>query len=74
MPQFERLDASLGDVLINDGKGNFAWQDVAKTGLKLRGEVRDIVPVKTKNGLCIVFLQNDDYPMLYKPGMLNKME
>jgi hypothetical protein len=74
MPQFERLDASLGDILINDGKGNFSWQDVVKTGLHLRGEARDIVPVKTKNGLCMLFLQNDDYPVLYKPGTLNKMK
>jgi hypothetical protein len=27
LPQFERLDASIGDVLINDGKGNFTWKD-----------------------------------------------
>ena len=32
MPQFERLDASFGDVLINDGKGNFIWQDAKKPG------------------------------------------
>jgi hypothetical protein len=74
MPQFERLDASLGDILINDGKGNFIWQDVAKTGLRLRGEMRDIVSVNTKNGPCLLFLQNDEYPLLFKPGMLNKMK
>ena len=48
LPQFERLDASLGDVLINNGKGQFIWQDVSKTGLKLRGEMRDIAKINSK--------------------------
>jgi hypothetical protein len=74
MPQFERLDASLGDVLINNGKGEFVGQDAVRTGLQMRGEVRDIVPVNTKNGRCLLFLQNNDYPLLYKPGILNKMK
>ena len=74
MPQFERLDASLGDILINDGKGNFVWQPVATTGLHLRGEVRDMVTVKTTNGDCLLVLQNNDYPLLYRAGALNKMK
>src|SRR5437762_4966528 len=56
LPQFERLDASLGDVLINNGKGRFTWQDVSKTGLKLRGEMRDIVELKIKSKNCLLFL------------------
>ena len=74
MPQFERLDASLGDILINDGRVAFVWQDVATTGLHMRGEVRDIVSVKTSNGKCLLILQNNEYPALYKPGVLNKMK
>jgi hypothetical protein len=74
MPQFERLDASLGDVLLNDTKGNFVWQDDIKTGLHLRGEVRDIVPVKTRNGNCLLVLQNNDFPVLFKPGELINMK
>ena len=74
MPQFERLDASLGDVLINDRKGNFIWQEVSKTGLHMRGEMRDIVPVDTKKGKCLLFIQNNEYPLFFKPGLLNKMK
>lgn len=70
LPQFERLDASVGDVLINIGKGEFNWQETAKTGLDLRGEARDIAELKTKNGNCLLFLQNNEYPFLYK---LNKI-
>ncbi|MDQ2720251.1 MAG: VCBS repeat-containing protein [Bacteroidota bacterium] len=65
LPQFERLDASFGDVLINDGKGNFKWVDQKQSGLDVRGVVRDIVDFRNKNGLSILFLLNNDYPKLY---------
>jgi hypothetical protein len=75
MPQFERLDASFGDVLINDAKGNYVWMDASKTGLHLRGEVRDIVSVKTKDGnYQLLILQNNEVPLLFKPGMLINMK
>ena len=70
LPQFERLDASLGDVLVNTGKGEFVWQEASKTGLHLRGEERDIAEIKTKNDDCLLFLQNNEFPVLYK---LNKI-
>ncbi len=66
LPQFERLDANLGDVLINNGKGEFVCQNAAKTGLKLRGEIRDIAEIKTEKGKCLLFLQNNEYPLLYE--------
>jgi hypothetical protein len=74
MPQFERLDASLGDILLNDGKGNYIWQHVATTGLHLRGEVRDMITVKTGGGTSLLVLQNNEYPLLYRKGALNKMK
>lgn len=65
LPQFERLDASLGNVLLNDGKANFTCLSAAQSGLEIRGQVRDIQPLKTKNGNFLLFLQNNDYPVLY---------
>ncbi len=66
LPQFERLDASFGDVLLNDGKGHFTWQDDAKTGLGLRGEMRDIAVIKGKTKNYFLFLQNSAVPVLYE--------
>jgi len=66
LPQFERLDASFGDLLINNGNGDFIWQDARKTGLKLRGEMRDIEEVKSDANKCLLFLQNNEYPQLLK--------
>ncbi|HEY2722760.1 MAG TPA: FG-GAP-like repeat-containing protein, partial [Chitinophagaceae bacterium] len=64
LPEFERLDGSLGDVLINDRKGGFIYQGASKTGLKLRGEIRDIEEIKTSVGSCLLFLQNNEIPVL----------
>jgi hypothetical protein len=63
-PQFERLDASFGDVLLNDGSGKFTWINSVQSGLNVHGEVRDIVeiPGADKN---ILFLLNNDHPALY---------
>jgi hypothetical protein len=72
LPQFEKLDGSFGDVMINDGKGNFAWQESNKTGLNLRGQLRDIAMIKNSKGTYLLFLQNDEYPLLYKLNDLTK--
>ena len=66
LPQLERLDASCGDILINDGKGNFKWIEPARTGLGLRGQLRDIVEIHSGGGKYLLFLQNDEYPVLFK--------
>ncbi len=72
LPQFEKLDGSFGDILINDGKGHFNWQPQKRTGLNLRGELRDIVKIKNDKGLFMLFLQNNEYPLLYKLNQLRK--
>jgi hypothetical protein len=65
-PQFGRLDASYGDVLLNDGKGNFTWMPNTVSGIFLRREVKDIKEIKTTGGRRLLFAQNDDYPILYR--------
>ena len=71
LPQFCRLDASYGDVLMNDGKGNFTWMPPAETGFTLRGVVRDITEIKGKSSSSLLFLQNDDYPVMFKQTKKN---
>jgi enediyne biosynthesis protein E4 len=72
LPQFEKLDGSFGDVLINNGKGDFIWQQNKTTGLNLRGELRDIATIKNLKGTYLLFLQNDEYPFLYKLNDIEK--
>ncbi len=66
LPQFERLDASFGDILLNDGKGNFSWVSARKSGLMVNGVVRDIAVLAGRKDTQLLFLRNDDYPALYE--------
>ncbi len=66
LPQFGRLDASFGHVLIGDGKGGFSPLPAGKSGLQLAGQVRDLVQIRSKGRRCLLFLRNDDYPVLYE--------
>ncbi|AYN69208.1 CRTAC1 family protein [Euzebyella marina] len=49
-PQYSRLDASYGNVLINDGNLNFDWVDFAKSGFFVKGEIKHLLPFKDKSG------------------------
>jgi len=66
IPQLERLDASMGDVVLNKGSGNFMWIEPSKTGLNLRGQLRDIKEIHGHGKNYLLFLQNDEYPVLYQ--------
>jgi enediyne biosynthesis protein E4 len=66
IPQFGRLDASYGTVLLN--KGNRQWQTLMQkqSGIFVRGMVRDIQWISTPNGKAVLFLQNNEAPVLYR--------
>ena len=66
LPQFGRLDAGFGDILINDGKGNFHAVKAGETGLNIRGMVRDIQLIQRSDGPGLLFLQNDGLPEFFK--------
>ena len=66
LPQFGRLDASFGEVLLNDGKGNFRWLGANKSGIEVNGQTRDIALIRSHNGTRLLFLVNDDYPVLFE--------
>jgi len=49
-PQFSRLDASYGNVLLGDGNLNFEWQEYDRSGFLVRDEVKHLKSVKDKSG------------------------
>ena len=63
-PQFGRLDASYGHLLLGDGKGSFRWVEPAASGLNLRGEIKDIEEVRVGNNHYLVIVQNNEEPVL----------
>ena len=53
-------------ILLNNGKGKFTWIAPEQSGLRINGEVRDIQFVMINNKRSFLFLQNDEYPLLYQ--------
>ncbi len=65
-PQFSRLDANHGDVLLNDGKLGFTWQNHSKSGFSVKNEVKHIKQFKDKNGKTFIFIAiNDEQPKIF---------
>lgn len=64
-PQFSRLDASFGHVLINGGNRSFRTLSSEESGLFLPGVVRDILAIKNGNKEQLLFLRNNQQPALF---------
>ncbi len=65
-PQFGRLDANHGSVLLGNKKGNFSWLPYANSGFFLTGEVQKIKTIKNKNNtIAILAVLNNNTPKLY---------
>ena len=67
-PQTGRFDASYGTLLLGDGQNHFNYMAPIKSGLFIRGEVRDakMLNQKTKNPLLLVARNNDDLILFQK--------
>ena len=72
LPQFCRIDASFGGILLNDKKGNFTTVPFTNTGIYVPGEVNDIVEIKTMQHMQYLFLQNNSYPKIYSLNTVSK--
>ena len=65
--KYGHYDALKGVCLLGDGKGNFEFIDVDKSGLKVNGEIRDIDSfVNYKGEKTLLFSRNNDAPQLFK--------
>lgn len=65
-PEVGRYDASYGVTLLGNKKHGFDYMEPAKSGLFIKGEVRDIATIKTKNGTQIIIARNNDALQIYK--------
>lgn len=65
-PQYSRLDASYGNVLLGDGKLNFTWQNYNTSGFLIKNEVKHLNIIKDKNGKKhIVAAINNESPKIF---------
>jgi len=65
-PQYSRLDASYGHVLLGDGELNFKWQDYDDSGFFVRDEIKHLKQFKDKDGdTFLIAAINDGKPKIY---------
>jgi len=65
-PQFSRVDASYGNVLLGDGKLGFEWQDYNISGFTIKNEVKYLEQFKDKNGnTFIIAAINNEKPKIF---------
>lgn len=77
LPQFGRLDANYGSVLINKGKRKMDILTDVQTGLSVRGETRHIGQLGDSKNPRYIFIRNNCKPVLIalqKQNLLNLHE
>jgi len=66
-PQFSRLDANQGSVLINLKNSTFEWQNYTTSGFVVKNELKHIAQFKDKNGkIFIITAINDEQPKIFE--------
>ncbi|TRX04210.1 VCBS repeat-containing protein [Flavobacterium gawalongense] len=66
-PQFSRLDANYGSVLLGNKKGAFSWTPYNKSGFFIKGEVKQLKTIKDKNKtVSIIAVVNDNTTKIFK--------
>ena len=65
LPQFSRVDASFGHVLLNKGKREWNCLAPAESGVYMTGAVKHIIPIKAQGNQQYIFLRNNEVPVTY---------
>tara|TARA_B100000787_G_C16199343_1_gene303795 strand:- start:22630 stop:25986 length:3357 start_codon:yes stop_codon:yes gene_type:complete len=65
-PQYSRLDANYGSILLGDGKLGFTWQDYNTSGFVIKNEVKHLNIIKDKKGkIYLIAAINNESPKLF---------
>lgn len=65
MPQFSKLDASFGHVLLNKGKGEFERVENPRSGFMVKGNVKQLALLSIGNQKRLLALMNGSQPWLF---------
>jgi hypothetical protein len=65
-PQVGRYDANYGCMLKGEGHNNFTYVHPSKSGLFIKGEVRDITTIQTKKENYIIIARNNDSLQIFE--------
>ncbi|MFV8391673.1 VCBS repeat-containing protein [Flavobacterium sp. LB2P6] len=66
-PQFSRLDANYGSVLLGNKNGTFSWMPYNQSGFFIKGEVKQVRIIQDKNKtVSIIAVVNDNAPKIFR--------
>jgi hypothetical protein len=66
-PQFGRLDANLGSVLLGNKNGTYTWVPNNQSGIMIKGEVKGMKVIRSKNSPpAILAVINDNKPKIFQ--------
>ncbi len=66
-PQYSRLDANYGSVLLGNGDMDFEWQNYDRSGFFVRDEVKHLKTFKDNSGSEFLFTAiNDNKPKVFR--------
>ncbi|MCB9287963.1 MAG: VCBS repeat-containing protein [Lewinellaceae bacterium] len=65
-PQFSKLDASFGHVLINRGDGSYEEMDNGKSGFFVKGDIKQLLGVQINNREYLLTAVNGQKPLLFR--------
>ena len=66
-PQFSRLDANYGSVLLGNKNETFSWVPYNQSGFFIKGEVKQVKIIKDKNKkVSIIAVVNDNTPKIFR--------
>ena len=60
-----RMDANYGLILRGDNKGNFTPVPFRQSGMKIRGQVRDVAKMRVGGKELYLVVQNNDKLLVY---------
>jgi hypothetical protein len=71
-PEIGRYDASYGITLLADYRNHFNYLKPSSSGLFIKGEVRDVKEITTKNGKYILMARNNNSLQIFEKNTSNK--
>jgi hypothetical protein len=65
LPQFSRLDAGTGHLLLNGGAGKWQVMDIRSSGWREKGEIKSIDIFQSGVSQFILCMRNNDTPLFF---------
>lgn len=67
-PQYSRLDAGYGNILLNKGNGDFAYLPNKQSGFSVSGDIKQFSLLKVNDDEVMLTMINNQKPRFFKIG------